>query len=92
MNVQTSLKTGYLFNELCPDPLQSVNFILILELRPILSRFAGGNHDLTLVSSHLVRIIEVIALQAHIDADVRIRLFLLAVLTLLPLLIILVVI
>ena len=82
VNVQSALKTGYLINELCPDPLQPVNFILILQLRKILSRFPSGNDDLTLVSSHLVGIIEVIALKAHVDADAGIRLFLLAVLTL----------
>lgn len=92
MNVQSTLKTGDLFNELCPDPLQPVNFILILELRKILSRFPGSNDYLTLVSSHLVGIIEVIALQAHVDANAGIRLFLLAILTFLPLMVILVVI
>ncbi len=90
MIVQSGLNTGHLVNELCPDPLQSVNFIFILELRPVLSRFPG-NDDLTLISSHLVGIIEVIALQAHVDADAGIRLFLLAILTLVSLLIILVV-
>ena len=92
MNVQSALQTGYLINELCPDPLKPVYFILILELRKILSRFPGDNDNLTLVSSHLVGIIEVIAFQAHVDANPGIRLFLLAVLTLLSLLIILVVI
>jgi hypothetical protein len=53
---------------------KSVNFIFILQLRSILSRITSNQNLYCLFWLNLARMIEIVALKAHIDSDSWVRL------------------